>query len=135
MVRPIVQHVAALTERAQVLEPIVGRIAVQVRRREHDARHPTPSRLLEVGPSGGTPSAIPPCRRLLVEPAPIRQAAEEDEVRPATTLAPSLSALEADAAAQLAPVRGIERSQLRADWHRLESRYLPPRASRGAPGS
>ena len=36
----------------------------------------------------------------------------------AATLAPSFSALEADVAAQLAPVRGIERSQLRADWHR-----------------
>jgi hypothetical protein len=36
----------------------------------------------------------------------------------ATTLAPSFSALEADVAAQLPPVRGIERSQLRADWHR-----------------
>jgi transposase len=63
-------------------------------------------------------SAIPPCRRLLVEPTPVRQAAEEDEGWPATTLAPSFSALEADVAAQLAPVRGIERSQLRADWHR-----------------
>jgi hypothetical protein len=39
-------------------------------------------------------------------------------VWPAATLAPSFSALEADVAAQLAPVRGIERSQLRADWHR-----------------
>jgi hypothetical protein len=36
----------------------------------------------------------------------------------ATTLAPSFSALEADVAAQLTPVWGIERSQLRADWHR-----------------
>ena len=36
----------------------------------------------------------------------------------ATTLAPSFSALEADVAAQLAPVRGIEWSQFRADWHR-----------------
>ena len=36
----------------------------------------------------------------------------------ATTLAPSFSALEADVAAQLAPVRRIERSQLRANWHR-----------------
>ena len=52
----------------------------------------------------------------------------------AATLAPSFSALEADVAAQLEPVRGIERSQLRADWHRLESRYSPPRASRGALG-
>jgi hypothetical protein len=39
-------------------------------------------------------------------------------VWPATPLAPSFSALEADVAAQLAPVRRIERSQLRANWHR-----------------
>ena len=72
MVRPIVQHVAALTERAQIFQPIVGGIAVQVRRCEHDARHPKPSCLHKVGPTGGTSSAIPPCRRLLVEPAPVR---------------------------------------------------------------
>ena len=118
MVRPIVQHVAALTERAQILWPIVGRIAVEVRRCEHDARHPKPSCLHKVWPAGGPSSAIPPCGRLLVA-APVRQAAEEvDEVWPATALAPSFSALEADVAAQLAPVRGIERSQLRADGHR-----------------
>ena len=45
----------------------------------------------------------------------------------ATTLAPSFSALEADVAAQLAPVRGIERSQLRTDWHR----YAVSRADAG----
>ena len=55
---------------------------------------------------------------MLIEPAPVWYAAQQDEVWPATTLAPSPSALEADVAAQLAPVRGIERSQLRADWHR-----------------
>ena len=43
MVRPIVQHVAALTEGPQIFQPIVGGIAVQVRRCEHDARHPEPS--------------------------------------------------------------------------------------------
>jgi len=37
MVRSIVQHAAALTERAQIPEPVVGRIAVQVRRCEHEA--------------------------------------------------------------------------------------------------
>jgi hypothetical protein len=104
-----------------------------MRRCEHDARLPKPSCVHKVGPAGGPSSSIPPCRRLLVEPAPIRQAAEEDEVWAAATLAPSLSALEADVSAQLAPMRGIERPQLRADWHRLESRYLPPRASSGRP--
>ena len=46
----------------------------------------------------------------------------------AAALAPPFGALEADAAAQLAPIRGIERSQLRADWHRLRpSLFLSPR--------
>ena len=99
MVRPIVQHVAALTEGPQIFQPIVGGIAVQVRRCENDARHPELSCLHEVGPTGKTPTAIPPGRRLFVEPAPVRQAAEEGEVWSATTLAPSFSALEADVAA------------------------------------
>ena len=43
---------------------------------------------------------------------------------PATTLAPSFSALEADVAAELAPARGIERSQLRADWHRYAVSWI-----------
>jgi hypothetical protein len=114
MVRPIVQHVAALTERAQILHPIVGRVAIQVRRCEHNARHPKPSRLDKIGPSGRVPSAVPPRRCFFVEPASVRQAAKESEVRAATALAFSSSALEAHVAAQLAPVRGIERSQLRA---------------------
>ena len=47
----------------------------------------------------------------------------------AAALAPPFGALEADAAAQLAPIWGIERSQLRADWHRLgvPSIFLSPR--------
>jgi hypothetical protein len=46
------QHVAALTERAQILHPIVARVAIQVRSCEHNARHPKPSRLHKIGPSG-----------------------------------------------------------------------------------
>ena len=66
---------------------------------------------------GRASPTIPPGRRLFVEPTPIRQAAEESEVRPATALAPSSSTLEADVAAQLPPVCGIEWLQIRADWH------------------
>jgi hypothetical protein len=123
MVRPVVQHVAALTEGPQILQPIVGGIAVQVRRCEHDARHPEPSCLHKVGPTGRTPTAISPGRRLFVEPAAGRQAAEEGEKGSATALAPTSGALEADVAAQFAPVRGIERSQLRADWHGYAAPY------------
>ena len=116
MVRPIVQHVAALTEGPQIFQPIVGGIAVQVRRCVHDARHPEPSCLHKVRPTGSTSAAMPPGRRLFVEPAPVRQAAEEGKMGSATALASSSGAVEADVVAQFAPMRGIEWSQLRADW-------------------
>ena len=125
MVRPIVQHVAALTEGPQIFQPIVGGITVEVRRCEHDARHPEPSCLHKVGPTSWTSTAIPPGRRLFVEPAPVRQAAEQGEMGSAIALAPSSCALEADVAAQFAPVRGIEWSQLRADWHCYAAPFFP----------
>ena len=71
MVPPIVQHVAALAESAQIPQLIVRWIAVHVRRRKHDACYPKPSRLHQVGPTGSTAPAIAPCRCLLVEPAPV----------------------------------------------------------------
>ena len=125
MVRPIVQHVAALTEGSQIFQPIVGGIAVQVRRCENDARHPELSCLHKVGPTGKTSTAIPPGRCLFVEPAPVRQAAKEGELGSATALASSSGALEADVAAQFAPVGGIEWSQLRADWHAYAAPFFP----------
>ena len=50
----------------------------------------------------------------------------------AATLAPSVSALEADVAAQLAPVRRIERSQLRANSHRYAVSWVHRRIIRSA---
>jgi hypothetical protein len=46
------------------------------------------------------PSAVPPRRCFFVEPASVRQAAKESQVRAATTLAFSSSALEAHVAAR-----------------------------------
>jgi hypothetical protein len=80
MVRPVVQNVAALTERPHIPQPVVGGIAVEVRRCEYDTRQPEPGCLHKVGPTGGAPTAIPPGRRLFVEPAPVGQAADEGEV-------------------------------------------------------
>jgi len=134
MVRPIVQHVAALTEGPQIFQPIVGGIAVQVRRCEHDARHPEPSCLHKVGPTGRTSTAIRPDRRLFVEPAPVRQTAEAGEMGAATALAPSSGALEAHVAAQFAPVRGIEWSQLRSDWHGYAAPSSRAHDDKGSPG-
>jgi hypothetical protein len=71
----------------------------------------------KVGPPGHVPSAVTPSRRLLVKPPAVRQAADEGEVWSPTALAPTFSAAEANLAAELAPVRRIERPQLRAYRH------------------
>ncbi|HEV3151943.1 MAG TPA: hypothetical protein VGY94_13350 [Acidobacteriaceae bacterium] len=77
-----------------------------MRRREHDTGHPKTSRLHKVGPSGQPPSAIPPGRRQLIEPSPVRQAADEGKVWPPTALALTAGVLEANMAAQQTPVGG-----------------------------
>src|SRR5690242_13603137 len=84
---------------------------------KHHTGHPELCGLHKVGPAGRAPSAVSPSRRLLVEPPAVRQAANEGEVWAPTQLAPTSSALEANVAAHLTPVRGIERSQLRAYRH------------------
>ena len=38
MLRPVVKHVAALTERSKVARPVIGRIVVEMRAGQHDAR-------------------------------------------------------------------------------------------------
>ena len=40
MTLPVVQHVAALTEGAQIIQAIVGRVTVKMRGSKHDARYP-----------------------------------------------------------------------------------------------
>lgn len=126
VMRPIVQHVAALAERTEVPQPVVGRVAVQVRGREHDARLPIPGRLDEIRPPGCSPTAIAPRGCPLVEPASVRQAADQSEMRPPAALAHTCGALEADAPAQLAPVRRIKRPQFAADRHGLWRRRFRP---------
>ena len=114
---PPTQHVTALAERAEVPQPVVGRVAVQVRGREHDARLPIPGRLDEIRPPGCSPTAIAPRGCPLVEPASVRQAADQSEMRPPAALAHTSGALKANLAAQLTPVRRIERPQFTTDGH------------------
>jgi hypothetical protein len=117
VVRPIVEHVASLTERAETSQPVVCRIAVKMRRCKHDVRHSILGCLDKVGPPGHPPAAIPPRRRLLVEPPPVRQAADAGKVRPPAALAPAFCALKANLAAQPTPMRRIERPQFATDGH------------------
>src|ERR1700760_2750508 len=117
MVRPILQQVAALTKCAEIRQPVISRVAVEMRRRKHDTRHPEPCGLEEIWPSSDAALAISPRHRLLVEPSAIRQTANAGEMRPPAALASTSSPFEANATAQLTPVRRIERTQFGANRH------------------
>ena len=124
--RSVLQHMAALTERAQIGHPIIGRIAVEVCRREHDARRPEPCSLHEIGPSSHPSPAVPPRRRLLIEPASVGQTAHKGQMSPTTTLASSSSTFEANVVTELMPVGRIQRSQLSAYRHGYVVGVLSP---------
>ena len=88
-----------------------------MRRCKHDAGLSKLSCFDKVRPTGGAAPTVAPRRRWLIKPTPIGEAAEVDEMRSTTPLALPFGTLEADATTQLAPMRGIERSQLRTDRH------------------
>src|SRR5271156_3869637 len=117
MLRPVMQHMAALAQAAQVAEPVVGGIAVEVRGSQHDPGGAQLDRLHQVGPAGRTAAPVTPSARCLVEPAPIRQAADLRQMRSATRLASPTGPLETDAPAQFAPVRRVEGPQFGTDGH------------------
>src|SRR5512132_780897 len=76
----------------------------QVRSGQYDVHRQYLHHLLEVGPAGGATAAVAPCLLCRIEPPPVRQAAYGRAVRTAAVLAPAVSALEADAPAELAPM-------------------------------
>ena len=119
--RTIVDHVTALTEAAQIAQAVVGRIVIQVRGSEHDARCPHPHDLFKVGPMGDAAMSVTPCSPCRIEPPSVRQAAQCGAVRPAASLAQAAGPLEADAPAEFGPMRGIQAAQLASDRHNVLS--------------
>jgi hypothetical protein len=93
VVRPIMEQVATLTEGAEVGQPIVRWIAVEMRRREYDASHPELCGLDEIWPWRNAALAISPRHRLLIEPSSVRQTTDADEMRSPTALAPTSGAI------------------------------------------
>ena len=78
VMRPIMQHAAALTERQEVFPSVVGRTAVEMRPGEHSSE-------TELPPQASGHRAIRPRRSrqgrpLLFEPPPVRQVADASKV-------------------------------------------------------
>jgi hypothetical protein len=109
--------VAALAERAEVLQPVISWIIVKMCRRKYNTSQSKLCGLYEIGPSGHATLAIPQSRRLLVKPSSVRQTTDEGEMWPPTALAPGSGALKTNVAAQLMPVWRIEWAQFGANRH------------------
>jgi hypothetical protein len=125
MVRAVVQHVTSLAEAPEIAEPVVRGVAVQVRGCEHDARLAKSGGFNQVRPSRGTAAPIAPRSAIFIEPAPVWQTTQRNEVRTAAPLASAACALETHSTAKLAPVRWIEGAQLGSDRHDYAALCLP----------
>src|SRR5690242_12474289 len=112
MVRPIVDHVAALTEAFKIAQPAIARVMIEVGRCQDDAGSPHPGHFLQIGPPGRPPAPIAPGMTGGVEPPSVRQTADSDAMWPAASLANTGGALEPDVPANLRPIAGIKSPHL-----------------------
>ena len=112
MMRAVVDQVAALTKAAQVAQPIVGRIMIQVRGGKHDMCCPHPNDLLQIRPTSDASPPVAPRLPHLIVPSPIRQAAHSGAMWPAAALAHAAGALETNPPAELAPMSRIQVAEL-----------------------
>jgi hypothetical protein len=117
MIRTVVDQVAALTKTAQVAQPIVGRIMIEVRSGKHNMRCPHLSDLLQVRPTSDASAPVAPRLPYLIVPSPVRQAAYSGPMRPAATLAHTAGPLETHAPAELAPMSWIQFAEFSTDRH------------------
>ena len=118
MVVPVVDHVAALAEAPQIAQPVVLRVVVEMRGGQDHPRRAHLDRLDERGPAGRPATAVAPGLTQRIEPSSIGEAADRGAVRPLAALALAAGALEADASADLRPMRRIEPAQFGSDRHR-----------------
>ena len=118
MVRAVVDHVTALAQAPEVAQPVVARVIIEVRRREHDAGVADLRRFDEIGPTRGPTSAVTPGVTGGIEPAAVGQTANGHAMRPTASLAHAGGALEPHPPADLRPIARIKLPHLRPDRHR-----------------
>ena len=119
MLWPIVQQVAALAPRREVLELAVSRVVVEVAGGEPDDGPAEPVGFVWAGCP--TTAVIAPGAVLTVEPTPITHAEDEFAMRPAAALAAAVGASETNGGRQLWPVDRVEGTLLGTDRHRSKA--------------
>src|SRR3954471_19154058 len=85
---------------------------------QDDAGLPHPDRFLDIGPASGATTAITPDLPSGIEPAPVRQNADDLAMRSPAALANAAGTLEAHMPAELWPVDRVEPAHLSPDRHR-----------------
>lgn len=123
MLRPVVNHVAALAERLEIPEIVVRRIVIQVGGGENDPGAQAVVRFRRQGclPADRPTPAVTPALLPDVPPPPIPQMADKLPMRSAAPLAATLGTLEPYHPADLRPVNWVEPAVLRTDRHQETS--------------
>ena len=119
VLRPIVEHVAALAPGREVGRRVVRGVVVPVCGGKHHPRRSNGREQL-VGTNGETddpPSPVPPGRSLLVPPPSVTEAEHRPAMGAPTALAPTLGTAEPDHHRQLTPVDRVEEAVLAPDRH------------------
>src|SRR5689334_21568514 len=97
----VMHEMASLTEAAEIAQPVVAGIVVEMRGSEHNAGGILARHLLEVGPARRPATTVAPSATPRVEPAPVRKATNGEPMRPAAALTGARGALEPHPPAQL----------------------------------
>jgi hypothetical protein len=119
MLRPVMVHVAALTERGEVLVRVVAGVVVAMRGRKHHPGRAQTSKVLEARQALESVSPpIAPAAGRGIPPASVAQMVDRLPVRPSASLAGASRPLEADHGGELRPVDWIIEAVLAPDRHR-----------------
>ena len=117
MIRPVVEHVAALAEALEIAPPVISRIMIEVRRRQYDAGLSHLPRLNEIRPPRPSTPGVPPSMAGRIEPATIWQTADSHSMRATASLTQAGGTLEAHAPADFRPIAWIYSPHFKFDWH------------------
>ena len=118
MLRPIVDHVAALAESREVGVRVVGRVVVAMGGCKDDVGPTSTAEDIDARPDPDpAPPSIAPTAGLSIPPAAVAEVVDHLPVRSPAALTPALRPAEADRHRRLTPVDRVEEAVLGPDRH------------------
>ncbi len=94
MLDRVVNHVAALAERREIAQAVVGRIVIEMRAGNIHPRDPNDRGEVRTGYADATPPAAAPMPTIGIPPTSVTEMEDASPVRTPAMLAPALSAAE-----------------------------------------